>query len=363
MIVAAIGLSMVRPAALAQRRATTSESKTVDGNAVLSSRGLTRMGNLYLLKAEIDAKDSIKKGADALQRMRDQAKTLSQTVVQTQERLANMDEELKSLQQRRDSLQTQKQNLANYLLDTDRDDNYKASIRIQMQQLDNQMRTGQDSIDRLSHSITLAQSQLHDKQASLHEIETAYKSEESMYEQNFSGVKAEYKPLMRDPQVIEALKQLNRSARPWIMIGPSWDYDKNVGSLAQLILKDAGLDSYNVTVTKRVGRRSTKVNVQKFKLGTRENEIRTIGYKAMLVESKLTGPAGTANRRTMSEAIAQLKPRIAEVRTAYTELSKDPLIKSAIEQVGPGSAIEPTDSFKNYEKRVPDWEKKLSASG
>jgi hypothetical protein len=63
----------------------------------------------------------------------------------------------------------------------------------------------------------------------------------------------------------------------------------------------------------------------------------------------------------MAAAVAQLKKGVAEVEKAYTKLSKDTLITSAIELVAPGAKLEPTDDFKNYAKRLPDLERSLKA--
>ena len=39
-------------------------------------------------------------------------------------------------------------------------------------------------------------------------------------------------------------------ARPWVMIGPQWEYDTHVRSLAQMVLNDAGLEASYTTVSK-----------------------------------------------------------------------------------------------------------------
>ena len=111
MILTAIGLFVLPPATPAQESARTSASKTIDGNAVLTSRGLTRVGNLYLLKAEIDAQDAIKEGEDKLRQLEDQGKTLRQTIEEDQERLSNMDQELRQQQAAARTAQLQKQRL------------------------------------------------------------------------------------------------------------------------------------------------------------------------------------------------------------------------------------------------------------
>jgi len=317
------------------------------------------VGNLYLLKAELDAQDEIRKGEDALKRMEAQGKTLRQTVAQNQERVSSMDQDLRTQQQERENLNAQKQRLSDQYYAA-QDANSQTFIRNQMRQNDDQIRSRQDSIERLNHSLPLAQTQLQNQQASLRDLETEYKSQKSEYERRFGDVKAQYQPFMSDPEVIQALRQLNRSARPWLMIGPQWEYDSNVKSLAQGILNEAGLEAYSATVSKRVGHRATRVSVPRVGLAKQEKEIRAAGYQARLLESKLNGPDGAANRQTMSAAVTRLKKGIAEVQKAYTELNKDPLIASAIEQVVPGATLEPTDDFKNYAKRLPDLEKALS---
>ena len=359
LILMAIGLFVLPPAALPQESDRTSGSKTIDGNAVLTSRGLTRVGNLYLLKAEIDAHEVIKEGEDKLGRLEAQGKTLRQTIAEDQERLSNTDQDLRTQQQERDNLNLQKQRLSNQLLNSE-DENGRTFIRNQIQQIDNQVRNKQDSIDRLNQSGSLAQSQLQNQQSRLRDLETTYRSEKSSYEQRFGSLKAKYQPFHNDPEVIAALKQLNRSSRPWVMIGPHWEYDNHVRSLAQLVLNDAGLEASYTTVSKHVGHRSTKVRVPRVSLAKQEKEIRAAGYQARVLESKLTGPDGAANRQTMAAAVARLKKGIAEVQSAYPKLSKDPLVTSAIEHFAPGATLEPSDDFKNYAKRLPELEKALS---
>ena len=240
------------------------------------------------------------------------------------------------------------------------DENSQTFIKNQIRQIDNQIRNKQDSIDRLNQSGSLAQSQLRNQQSRLRDVETSYRSGKSSYEQKFGSLKAKYQPFHNDPEVLAALKQLNRSARPWVMIGPHWEYDNHVKSLAQMVLNDAGLETSYTTVSKRVGRRTTKVRVPRVSLAKQEKEIRAAGYQARVLESKLTGPDGAANRQKMSAAVAQLKKGIAEVQKAYTELRKDTLVTSAIEQFAPGTTLEPSDDYKNYAKRLPELEKALS---
>jgi hypothetical protein len=134
-----------------------------------------------------------------------------------------------------------------------------------------------------------------------------------------------------------------------------------VKSLAQIVLNDVGLEATQRLVSRGVGHRATKFWVRKVSLAKQEKEIRAAGYQARVLESKLTGPDGAANRKKMSAAVAQLKKGLAEVQSAYTELQKDPLVTSAIENVGQGTILEPSDDFKNYSKRLPELEKALSA--
>ena len=169
--------------------------------------------------------------------------------------------------------------------------------------------------------------------------------------------------MTKDREVIQALKQLNRTARPWVMIGPNWEYDKNVRSLAQLVLSEAGLELSQTTVVKRVGRKSAKVKVPRLTLAKQEKDVRAAGYQAWNWATKVNGPDGAANREKLSAAVPPLKKRIAEVQKAYTVLNRDPLITSAIEQVAPGAKLEPTDEFKTSAKRLPDLEKALSPKG
>jgi predicted nucleic acid-binding Zn-ribbon protein len=324
----------------------------------LTSRGLTRVGNLYLLKDEIDAKDAIKEGEDALKRMEAVGETSRQTLAQIQERLSSIDEDLSMEKQQRNNLNSQKQRLNDQYVAT-QDANSQTFIRNQMQQIDNQIRDKQDSIDRLNQSFTQSQSQLQSRQASLRELESEYESKRSAYERSFHHVKAKYQPMMKDPEVIQSLKQLNRSARPWVMIGPHWEYDKNVRSLAQLVLKEAGLELSQTTVVKRVRRKATRVKVPRVSLAKQEKEVRAAGYQAWILGTKLNGPDGAANRQKLSAAVPPLKKRIAEVQKAYTELNQDTLIMSAIEQLAPGAKLEPTDEFKISAQRLPDLEKTL----
>lgn len=175
-------------------------------------------------------------------------------------------------------------------------------------------------------------------------------------------MKARYQPLMKDPEVVQALKQLNRSARPWVMIGPHWEYDKNVRSLAQLIVNEAGLEVTYTIVSKRVGRKTTKVKVPRVSLGKQEKEVRADGYKAWMLSSKLKGAEAATNRKSLAAAVPPLKKRIGEIQKTYTDLSQDTLITSAIELIAPGGKLDPTDEFKTSAKRLPDLEKALNTT-
>ena len=178
----------------------------------MTSRGLTRVANVYLLKEEIDAKDAIKEGEDALKQMEALGESRRQTVVQNQERLAILNEDLSTQKQQRNNLNLQKQGFSDQNLLSD-DVNTRIFNRNQMQQIDNQIRDKQDSIDRLNQSYTQTQSQLQTQMASLRELESEYASKKSAYERSFQHVKAKYQPLM-GPEVVRALKQLNRSCGP-----------------------------------------------------------------------------------------------------------------------------------------------------
>jgi hypothetical protein len=293
--------------------------------------------------------------------MEAKGQALRESIAQEEERLSSMDQDLRTQQQQRDNLNIEKQRIRDLYIAA-QDANTQTYYENQTRQIENQIRTRQDSIDRLNQSLSLAQSKLQTQHANLRELDAEYKSKSSEYERTFGYVKAKYQPMMNDPEIIQALRQLNRSARPWIMIGPHWEYDKNVRSLAQLVLDKAGLETTYTTVSKRVGRRVTKVKVARVSLAKQEKALREDGYKARVLESKLTGPNGAANRQAMAAAVDRLKKGITEVENGYTNLKKDPLITSAIEQVAPGATLEPTDDFKNYAKRLPDLERTLSAT-
>jgi predicted nucleic acid-binding Zn-ribbon protein len=359
LILAAIGHFVLPPAALTQESARALGSKAIDGNAVLNSRGLTRVGNVYLLKAEIDAQAAIKDGEDKLRLLEAQGETLRQTIKDDQERLSSMDRDLRQQQQQRGQLNLQKRRLRDQSF-ASQDANTQTSLDNKIQQIDNQATTNQESINRLNQSIPLAQSQLRNEQSRLRDLETTYRLEKASDDQRFGSLKAQYQPLHNDPEVLAALKQLNRSARPWVMIGPQREYDNHVKSLAQIVLNDVGLEATQTLVSRGVGHRATRFWVRKVSLAKQEKEIRAAGYQARVLESKLTGPDGAANRKKMSAAVAQLKKGLAEVQKAYTELQKDPLVTSAIENVGQGTILEPSDDFKNYARRLPELEKALN---
>jgi hypothetical protein len=359
LIPTAIVVCLVPQTSRSQENARKLVAPALDAKTVLTSRGLTREGSLYVVKEEIDADEAIKKGEDELKKMETVGETRRQTLVQTQERMAVAVEELSVAKQERNNLNFQKQRLEDQYLVAP-DTNSQLFIRNQIQQLDNQIRDKQDVIDRLNQLLTQAQSQLQTQQSSLRELETEYQSKFSAYERAFQHVKAKYQPLKKDQEVIQALKQLNRSARPWVMIGPHWEYDKNVRSLAQLVLSDAGLELSHTTVTKHVGRKATKVKVPRVSLAKQEKEVRAAGYQAWLLTPKLNGPDGAANRRKLAAAVPLLEKRITEVARAYAELNQDRLITSAIELLAPGAKLEPTDEFKTSAKRLSDLEKALS---
>lgn len=171
LVLTAPGPFEMSPAALSQESAPTSVSKTLDGNAVLTSRGLTRVANIYLLKEEIDAKEAIKEGEDALKQTEALGESRRRTVVQNQERLAILDEDLSTQKQQRNNLNLKKQGFSNQNLVSD-DVNTQIFNKNQMQQIDNQIRDKQDSIDRLNQSYAQTQSRLQTELASLRELES-----------------------------------------------------------------------------------------------------------------------------------------------------------------------------------------------
>ena len=130
-------------------------------------------------------------------------------------------------------------------------------------------------------------------------LEAQYRGPEVRVQRSFASLAAAYQPLKTDPEVLEALKQLNRTARPWVMIGPEWDYDRERRRAREGDCGLANLEVSSVTVSKHVGKRTTKTKVPRVSLAAQEKEIRTLGYQLRLLEPKLSDPgaAGFAGRR------------------------------------------------------------------
>ena len=331
-------------------------SKPIDGHAVLTARGLTRTGKLYLLASELAARDKIKEGSEAFKRIEGEAETLRQTIFQAQNRMAGLNDQLLAFQSQREGLNAQRQQYA-FALNNNNDPTYRNQVRVQIQQIDTQLQNVQDSIAQVRQSMTVAELQIQEQGTNLRRLEAQYEAQRSEFERGFASLAAAYQPLKTDPEVLEALKQLNRTARPWVMIGPEWDYDRNVAALAKGILSSANLEVSSVTVSKRVGKRTTKTKVPRVSLAAQEKEIRTLGYQLRLLEPKLSDPGAAELRRTTAPMVARLEKAIREAYEAYKTLSDDPLITSAIDIAAPGAKLEPTDDLKNYARRLPVFEK------
>jgi hypothetical protein len=76
-----------------------------------------------------------------------------------------------------------------------------------------------------------------------------------------------------------------------------------VRSLAQLVVKEAGLELSYATAVKRVGHKATKVKVPRLSLAKQEKEVRAAGYQAWMRQSKLKGPDGAANRKALAAEV------------------------------------------------------------
>ena len=123
------------------------------------------------------------------------------------------------------------------------------------------------------------------------------------------------------------------------MIGPHWEYDKNVRSLAQLIANEAGLEVSYTYRFERVGRKTTKVKVPRVSLGKQEKEVRAAGYKAWMLSSKQKVADVPAIASRWPRQFLRSKKRIGEIQKAYADLSQDTLITSAIELIAPGGKL------------------------
>ena len=323
----------------AQNSSRPATSKPIDGHAVLTARGLTRTGKLYLLPPEIAARDKIKAGSEAFRRIESEAETLRQSIFQAQNRQAGLNDQLLAFQTQREGLNAQRQQYVFALAGQQRPDVPESGPR-QIQQIDTQLQNVQDSIAQVRQSMTVAELQIQEQGTNLRRLEAQYEAQRSEFERGFASLAAAYQPLKSDPEVLEALKQLNRTARPWVMIGPEWDYDRNVAALAKgLELGESRGDS--VTVSKRSGKRTTKTKVPRVTLAAQEKEIRTLGYQLRLLEPKLSDPGAAGLRRSTAPMVARLEKAIREAYDAYKSLSDDPLITSAIDIAAPGAKWSP----------------------
>jgi hypothetical protein len=341
------------------------KGKPIDGDAVLTARRLKRSGNLYLVENELQIIDKIREGEEALKVIDVRAQTLRQTIAQAQDTMMASDVGMRSVQQQRTDLNSRKQQITSQYyfnsqnVDPDYRAQYQAQYRTDVERIDNQIMGVQGEINRLNTAATLARQQLTQQTTELRQLEADYQSKRTTWEQGFAHLKAVYDPLMKDPEVREALKELNRTARPWVMIGPAYQYEENVRSFAGLVLKEAGLTVTTKTVPRTVGRRTTKVKVAQASLAAQEKSVRDLGNQARKMEPRLKGPQAAETRKAMATVLVQMRKAVDATQEAYAALNGDPLITSAITQLSPGGTVEPSDDFKFFAKYLADAEKKL----
>lgn len=309
---------------------------------VLASRGLRRIGNLYLLEAEITAREDSARDRVAVQRLQAEAASVQRAGQLAEQQLGGMTRQVQDLQVRRDELIRLDQQLIN------RGDPADA---LQIEGIRAEIRNLQDQINQLGTSRALVESELRRHSQQLEQVRADLFQRDAEARRRAQDLAFAYTRLAGDSQVFKALKELNRTANPWVMIGPESEYNTRVGQLARSILADAGL---------QLDPRQLQISV------VAEKEVKDLGHRAWILQQKLLGQPEAAERQEMAQVVDQLRRRIEEVQGIYAKLPLDPLIAAAIEQCnlalprGKRFRIAPTADFVKEVKRLPEFEGMLA---
>ena len=166
-LLASLGFGFSSSSVNAQNSSRPATSKPIDGHAVLTARGLSRTGKLYLLPSELAARDKIKAGSEAFKRIETEAETLRQSIFQAQTRQAGLNDQVLSLQTQREGLNAQRQQYSLALAGANNDPTYRNQVRLQIQQIDTQLQYLQDSLAQTRQIMILADQRIQDQMASL----------------------------------------------------------------------------------------------------------------------------------------------------------------------------------------------------
>jgi prefoldin subunit 5 len=332
---------MIWPVALpAQEAAPPRQPGSPDPQAVLASRGLEHAGNLYLLlDMEIAVENKNAEDREDMAALQAEAATVENERQVCRDRWLAKRAEIAPLVRRRDGLIALIPHAGN-LNEKDGSDRL-AQLQAQIFQL-------QAQISDLDAECNAQQADLRERERRLRAIHDEFYSLKRAGFQRHAELMAAYEAVYKNRDVFRALKEINRTARPWVVIGPESRYDSNVARFARDVLTDAGLGP----VTKQ----------SRLSLAA-EAEVRDLGHRAWALQQKLQGLQGADNLRALGQVVDRLGPRIQEVQQLYATLSRDRLIDEALVQLGRSLKkrlqVEPSAIFLKEVERLPQFEKAL----
>jgi hypothetical protein len=309
-----------------------------DPTSVLEARGLKRVGNLYLLEAEIAVQSSLQQNRAQLKRLLAQAQTLKQTANQ-----ATLT--LNQAAQRQARLEFQREDLMAYIERAGADPYGQGGI--------NQARANLRAIENQLFQFTTNRSNLESEQRrrvdQLEELSAEIDSLQQVIAEESRGMNAQYQKIAADPEVFQALRKLNEKARPWVMMGPEDDAPRKLAQLAERVLTESGY----------------KPNPKKKQITTAaELAFNEGSHQAWVLQQKL-GASAANNPSTKTQAefkthVEKLRPLADETRQSHNALTREPILVAALAEYekATGTKLKPTigPEFDKNLKRLAEFE-------
>jgi hypothetical protein len=312
-----------------------------DAEAVLAGRGLRRVANLYLLEpAETAFRLAADQNRDAVARLQAEAGTILQGQQRGELRWVRITRQIQDLEFQLDER----------IRDAQRQAERNRAPSSPFDGINQQIRDLRDLIGRLRTDAGALASEQRQRARRLEDLRVEIAGREDEVRRRAEELAALYRRLAGDPEVVRALKELNRPAGPWVMIGPASEYEANVVKFARLVLADAGL---------RLDAKRSQLS-----LAAAEAEAGNLGHRLWVLRRDLPkGPAGVGYRAQMAELVERLRRRIEEIQQSYATLLGDPLILKAIakcgQSLGKPLRVTPSPDFDKEVKRLPEFEAAL----
>ena len=316
----------------------------------LIGRGLTRLGNVYLLKAEIDSRDELARMNREIERQISLLKPLEIRQVEGVEKLANINQGTQVLNNRENQLRLNRTALI---------DQNNNQYQPQIDDINLQLSKVNQEMTRLSASRPVLEAEQREVATSLQRIGSEIQVKQDDLNAKTADLRTGYQNLAQNPAVHAAFKELNKTSRPWVTLGPESQYDKNIRQFAQKIVAETGfiLDSEQVSVkVKRVMRKQTMPRLTM----TAEKELTALTLKLVTLNQRVKKDPSDASRRELAASVVKGEELIKAVETGYQALHKDDYALEAAELLGvESSRLVPTEEFHSRSKRFADVVKGL----